>query len=154
MTKMTKVITLTIVVALLTSATIFLTASGGFAGYINKKPFNSVHTYFEGSKNMNVIFEDVEYAERDVWVDVEDVEVKIRYYKPNEVIIAGTLISVSPTVTDRLFGESVFYEASSVTVWVESYKEQEEWVNFINDTTYKRDVLKEKRPTKPNKVTP
>lgn len=104
----------------------FFVQNGGFAGNIDKNYFTSVHYWLDTyDEEVNMIFENPSPRNDAVWVDPDQVEVKI------DTSLDGTAISATPKFSERFFGEFVFYDARSVTVWVQTETDKQIWEDYI-----------------------
>lgn len=104
----------------------FFGQNGGFAGNIDKNYFTSVHYWLDTyDEEINMIFENPSPRNDAVWVDPDQVEVKI------DTSLGGTAISATPKLSERFFGEFVFYDARSLTVWVQTETDKQVWEDYI-----------------------
>ena len=129
-----------VVIAVLPSVTLFFTVAGGFAGNIDKNYFFSARN--SGIQD-DIIFETPSPNNNAVWVNYDDVKVKI------DTSLEGTAISASPTFAERLFGERIFYSARSVTVLVQNGKEKKLWEEYIQSK-----LQEAKENTQPKTILP
>lgn len=127
--KIEIIITMVVVIALLTSVTLFFTVGGGFAGNIDKSYFTDIRSW-TGIERLE--FEGVHNQIKGVYLDnLEQIEILI------DSDLKGTAISATPSTTERMFGKIWAYDARTVVVWVQSEKEKVLWEEYIQSVTDK-----------------
>ena len=114
--------------AILIAIAVIIVIIGGPTGSLEKVRFSDAHPlYIRG--NMDIIFHEAITVSpgnfADLQVDLDHVAVKI------DPSLPGTAISASPTLLQRGTDVYIYYQAQSVTVWVQNQEEQETWKNFL-----------------------
>lgn len=118
-----------VIIGVVAGLVVFLWLGAGFSGHLDKVPFSEVHTFYNDGR-MNVMFDEsirINRNLKDTWVDIDNVTVKV------DPSLLGTAISASPEFTSRIFGDMAYYDARSVTVWVQDRNEKQQWENFLQE---------------------
>ena len=135
-----------LIFAVVSGVVFFFGPHGGFSGYLEKEPFDSVN-YFWGRHHRTLIFGNVGETDHAVWVELENVRVEI------EETVPGTMLSASPSFWPRAVGEWAYYDAASIVVLVQDDGAKQAWENYLNKAVKESEKPPSKK-TQPRHIVP